>query len=151
MPGWSGENEQEGRIRAVAQAPYAVTFLRLSRDRGVPTGWIVMGAIFADRLIGRRAYSPEQFQRWKPLLSKPILAPIAYEAEEDEGGNLRARLALLIPARWAPRDPWEAEPPVDASMPMWLGKAVWRAGERHRHDDPMREAMCHLMTILGGG
>lgn len=100
----------------------------------VPPGALGLAYFYRGRLIARGIVAPEALEAIRLLLRSPI--PVALAATEDEGGNIEARVCLILPVdpeelRRRLEEEEEAREPWKASLPP-LPPGIESGGESER-------------------
>lgn len=143
------------------------------RHEAVPDGAIGLGYYHSGNLIARGVVAPEAVDAIRMLLSAPV--SVALAATEDEGGNIDARVCLVLPVDpeklkgdedEEPDEPWKASvppPPTEvedgygegesdetrlALLP--IGSVVRAARDRRHPDDAKGDVSEMLDNLLGG-
>jgi hypothetical protein len=138
----------------------------------VPDGSIGLAYFHGERLIARGIVTQDAVEAIRSLLHEPV--SLALAASEDDGGNIDARVCLVLPLdREAlrggdgddePEEPWkasvpevpsfeqtadgEATPPHLALLP--IGNVVRNARQRNHPDDVAGDAREMLENLLQG-
>jgi hypothetical protein len=127
-----------------------LTRRRLEDDPELAPGAAIVGTYLGDALITRAVADPE----WEPESDMGLLdlpRQIHYQANEIEGGTIRAELSAIIPASETPREPWQPEPEDDAPPQIFpLGIVVRLAADRTGAELEL-ECFVHFQAILSGG
>jgi hypothetical protein len=138
----------------------------------VPDGSIGLAYFHGERLIARGIVTEEAVEAIRSLLHEPV--SLALAASEDDGGNIDARVCLVLPIDTdalrgvdgddEPEEPWKASvpevpsfeqtvngeetPPHLALLP--IGNVVRNARQRNHPDDVAGDAREMLENLLHG-
>ena len=127
--------------------PVLIERRRLEDDDELAPGAAIVGAFLEGRLIARSiAESDWAVEDDRGLFNVPRV--IEYVPAESKDGSIRAELYAVIPAAEVPREPWEAEPEMDAGL--LLGVVVRLANERSQ-DNFANECLDHFLAIINQG
>ncbi|HSJ32625.1 MAG TPA: hypothetical protein VK933_14385 [Longimicrobiales bacterium] len=140
---------------------------RTIEDVSTPDGSVALGYYYDGHVLARGVVANDALDAIQGLLRTPV--SVALAATEDEGGNIEARVCLVLPvepedlpgAEEEPDEPWRAslptpptelngdyqEPPKLALLP--IGNAVRGASHRN-HPDVAGDAKEMLHNLLSG-
>jgi hypothetical protein len=91
---------------------------RAVEHEAVPDGTIALGYYHGGHLIARGVVAPEAMEAIRSRLSAPV--SVALAATEDDGGNIEARVCLVLPVdptQLKQEDGEEGEEPWKSSVP----------------------------------
>ncbi|MBR9990253.1 MAG: hypothetical protein KFH98_10880 [Gemmatimonadetes bacterium] len=137
-------------------------------DVSTPDGSVALGYYYDGHVLARGVVANDALDAIQGLLRTPVSVAIA--ATEDEGGNIEARVCLVLPvepedmpagSEEEPPEPWRAslpapptelesdyqDPPKLALLP--IGNAVRGASHRN-HPDVAGDAKEMLHNLLSG-
>jgi hypothetical protein len=91
---------------------------RTVEHESVPEGAIALGYYLGSHLIARGIVAPEAVDAIQTLLASPV--SVALAATEDDGGNIEARVCLVLPmdptqkeeGDEGPDEPWKSSVPA---------------------------------------
>jgi hypothetical protein len=93
---------------------------RTVEHESVPDGAIALGYYLGGHLIARGIVAPEAVDAIQTLLASPV--SVALAATEDDGGNIEARVCLVLPMDPSqkeegeePDEPWKSSVPSPPS------------------------------------
>lgn len=141
---------------------------RTIEDVSTPDGSVALGYYYDGHVLARGVVANDALDAIQGLLRTPV--SVALAATEDEGGNIEARVCLVLPVEpedlpgggdEEPEEPWRAslptpptelngdyqEPPKLALLP--IGNAVRGANHRN-HPDVAGDAKEMLHNLLSG-
>lgn len=147
--------------------------VRPIRHDATPAGSVALGYYHNGSIVARGVVEPEAVQAIRGLLTRPV--SLALAATEDEGGNIEARVCLVLPVdadaiarelneEEDAEEPWKAsvpQPPefgesFEAESPdqpklalLPIGHVVRGAQHRH-HEDVAEDAREMLENLIEG-
>lgn len=139
---------------------------RRIEDVSTPDGSVALGYYYDGHVLARGVVANDALDAIHGLLRTPV--SLALAASEDDGGNIEARVCLVLPvegdeahAEEGPDEPWKASvprPPMEtggdyderpklALLP--IGNAV-RGARQRNHPDVAGDAREMLSNLLAG-
>jgi hypothetical protein len=115
----------------------------------IPESAVALGYYYDGKLIARGVVAPEAVEAIRALLSSPVRVALA--ATEDDGGNIDARVCLVLPVDPSqfghgeeddePDEPWRASvppPPMEAEA----------SGPESEGEKPARMALLPIGNVV---